>query len=265
MSASSSLLAARGLTDAEDRLLSADQPLAELQERCGGTIPGTLAVPELLDLVRQGRTMGLRLAREFSAFDGMGKVTAFVRINPLSGAEDGAVCELLVENWQRDPGASEDERETAARLDEIDRATAELVARLDSRQRLLAVDCDAPDLATLLSTMRRQPGKPWSDYVQLVGIAHRQPLHWRLLDGARCRIEGSHRDWRARLLPVGGTGTADPSAFELLLVADQPLVADKTEDAAESKDEGSLIGEALTPALRQRPIPIRCPTQQTSR
>ena len=99
--------------------------------------------------------------------------------------------------------------------------------------------------------MRRQPGKPWSDYVQLVGIAHRQPLHWRLLDGARCRIEGSHRDWRARLLPVGGTGTADPSAFELLLVADQPLVADKTEDAAESKDEGSLIGEALTPALRQ--------------
>src|SRR3546814_367825 len=64
------ILAARGVTDSEDRLLSADVPLAELQERCGGTIPGVLAVPELLDLVRQGRQMGLRLAREFAAYDG---------------------------------------------------------------------------------------------------------------------------------------------------------------------------------------------------
>ncbi len=89
--ASDPILAARGLTDEEDRLLSADLPLAELQERCGGQIPGKLAIPELLDLVRQGREMGLRLARDFSAFDGESIVTGFVRINPLSGEDHGAV------------------------------------------------------------------------------------------------------------------------------------------------------------------------------
>src|SRR3990167_10160333 len=72
------ILAAGGVTDNEDRLLSADAPLAELQERCGGMIPGVLAVPELLELVQQGGLMGLRLAREFFAFGGEDEPTAFL-------------------------------------------------------------------------------------------------------------------------------------------------------------------------------------------
>ena len=42
MESQTSLLAARGLTDERDRLLTADDPLADLQKRCGGTLPGTL-------------------------------------------------------------------------------------------------------------------------------------------------------------------------------------------------------------------------------
>src|SRR3546814_5559940 len=64
MASGEAMLAARGLTDDEDRLVSADAPLAELHERCGGVVSGTLAVPELYELVRQSRLMGLRLARE---------------------------------------------------------------------------------------------------------------------------------------------------------------------------------------------------------
>ena len=48
MERQTSLLAARGLTDEQDHLLTADDALAELQERCGGTLPGALAVTELL-------------------------------------------------------------------------------------------------------------------------------------------------------------------------------------------------------------------------
>ena len=88
------LIAARGLIDAGDQLLTADAPLAALHESCGGTIPGTVAVPELLELVQQTREMGLRLAREFSAFDGEDNVTAFARIRPLS-EEEGGGCEVL--------------------------------------------------------------------------------------------------------------------------------------------------------------------------
>lgn len=249
MAKGNSSLAARGLTDAEDRLISADQPLAELQERCGGKISGVLAVPELLDLVRQGRTMGLRLAREFSAFDGQGRVTGFARINPLSGEENDAVCEILVESWHRDTGSVEDEREATARIDAIDRATAELTARLDGEQKVQTVECNARDLTQLVQVMRAAPGSLWYSHVELPEIAHRQPLHWRLLDGAQCKIDGSQRSWRARLLPIGGSGTA-PIGFELLLVADHPL-PNAGEDEQEPIDSMSLVGDALTPALRQ--------------
>ena len=249
--ASDPILAARGLTDDEDRLLSADLPLAELQERCGGQIPGKLAVPELLDLVRQGREMGLRLARDFSAFDGENTVTGFVRINPLSGEDNGAVCELLVENWHREPGLTEEERETLARIDAIDRSTAELVANLDASQRVLTVEARAIDLEQLVSAMRLGPGKSWPEYVQLMGVEHQQPLHWRLLDGARCKVGGSQREWQVRLLPIGGAGN-DPVGFELLLVANHPLPAGLVEEVMTSKPKPSrFVGEALTPALRQ--------------
>lgn len=244
------MLAARGLTDAEDRLLSADQPLAELQHRCGGTIPGVLAVPELLDLVRQGRVMGLRLAREFSAFDGQGKVTGFVRINPLSGEEDDAVCEILIENWHRDASSAEDEREAVARIDAIDRATAELTARLDADQRVQTIECSASDLSQLAQVMRAAPGSLWYSHVELPEVAHRHPLHWRLLDGAQCNVAGSQRNWRARLLPIGGNANA-PIGFELLFVADHPLQKASSDEQAEGKDSMSLVGDALTPALHQ--------------
>lgn len=247
MVAPTSLLAARGLTDGDDRLVSADQPLVELQQRCGGQIPGRLAVPELLELVQQGRRMGLRLAREFSAQDGDARVTGFVRINPSIG-ERGNGCEILIENWRRETPGIEDDREAAARQDAIDRATAEFTARLDGKQRLLAGEGNAPDLAELIVQTREQSGKPWVEYVELIGIAHRQPLHWRLLDGVRCKVPGSPRDWRARLIPLGAE-TAMPRGFELLLVADQPAPQSAPDDLL-PEGEG-LIGEALMPALRQ--------------
>lgn len=241
------LLAARGVTDHEDRLFSADQPLAELQQRCGGAVPGKLAIPELLELVQQGRAMGLRLAREFSASDGDGRITGYVRIRP-SGDESGGGCEILIENWRREVIGAEEDREAASRQDAIDRATAEFSARLDGKQRLLAGEGDAPDLAQLLSATRKASGKIWTEYVSLVDIAHKQPLHWRLLDGAKCSVEGSQRNWFARLIPVGSDQIV-PRGFELLLVAEQPLIEiEKPDDESASS---RLVGDALAPALRQ--------------
>ena len=128
------------------RLISADEALADLQQRCGGRMPGTLAVPELLALVRQGRCMGLRIAREFAAFDGEAQVSGFVRIHPL-GEAGGGGCELLIENWQRSAASPSQGREFAERLDAIDRATAEVSARLDARQRVQVLSALASDAA----------------------------------------------------------------------------------------------------------------------
>ena len=262
MERQASLLAARGLTDERDRLLSADDPLAELHEACGGTIPGVLAVPELLDLVQQARRMGLRIAREFSAYDGEDFVSGFARVHPLGrdhgqgggqGSGLGGGCEVLVENWQRTAAPEPDARMLAERLDEIDRTSAEVTARLDPRQRIQLLSTSAADCRALREASEAAPGSVWTDLVTLRDLAHKQPLHWRLLDGARCTFEGSAREWLVRLLPLG-PATGAPRGFELLLVADRPL-AHQSSDAHQAElaedAHARLIGGALTPVLRQ--------------
>ena len=254
MDQTESLLGAYGLTDARDRLLSADAPLAELQERCGGDLPGTLAIPELLALVQQARRMGLKIARSFSAFDGDAEVSGFARIHPVGEAEGGG-CEVLVENWQRSllvqPGA----REFAERIDAIDRATAEISARLDARQRLQVLSARAPDASALEAAALAAPGADWTTLVELTGITHHQPLHWRLLDGASCRFAGSQRNWRVRMIPLG-PDAQQPLGFELLLIADEPLpdnygAAPPAEEIAPEASPTRLVGTALTPVLRK--------------
>ena len=58
---------ARARTDARDWLIEADEPLAGLQLRSGGELPGIIASPALLELVRKARLYGLRLARAIRA------------------------------------------------------------------------------------------------------------------------------------------------------------------------------------------------------
>ena len=252
MDRTDSLLGAYGLTDARDRLLSADAPLAELQERCGGDLPGTLAIPELLALVQQARRMGLRIARGFSAYDGDAEVSGFARIHPLA-EDDGGGCEVLVENWQRSPVTPPNPREFADRIDAIDRATAEVSGRLDARQQVQVLSARARDAAALEAAARAAPGRVWSDLVELTGISHHQPLHWRLLDGAACRLPGSARHWRARLIPLG-PDPHNPQGFELLLIAEEPLAEAPPADSASEAPETAttrLVGTALAPVLRQ--------------
>lgn len=250
MNRQQSLLATGGLTDGEDRLLSADEALAELQESCGGSLPGMLAIPELLDLVRQSRISGLGIARGFSAFDGEGTVSGFARIHPLASKEGGG-CEVLIDSWQRSDKGAASSRDAAQQIDEIDAASAEIVLRLDARQQVQLVSVSAPDAYALKSAIAEKPGMPWDSYLEVQGVAHHQPLHWRLLDGSACRVPGSERDWRVRLLPIGDSPSA-PRGFDLLLIADEPApIAAETAQSNEERAQSRLIGSALTPVLRQ--------------
>lgn len=112
----------------------------------------------------------------------------------------------------------------------------------------------APDAAALQVAALAASGTVWSELVELIGIAHHQPLHWRLLDGATCRFAGSQRHWRVRLIPLG-TDVQNPAGFELLLIAEEPLAApiepDPAENGAPETSPTRLVGTALTPVLRQ--------------
>ncbi|MFT4026389.1 MAG: HAMP domain-containing sensor histidine kinase [Novosphingobium sp.] len=252
---------ARATSDGEDRLLSADEPLAGLQLRCGGDLPGTIAIPALLETVRKARRFGLKLARPINAQDGNEAVTAWIEVEP--GKERHSGCAITVRNWRTAPLPPEDPDAALRRRTDIDRTLAELTARLDARQCLLAVESDAADLAQLLGAMRGHAGQPWTDFVTIEGDGHKQPMHWRLLDGAEIRIEGSHRRWKAALVPVDVPG-AEPSGFELYLVPDAPLPEPERPRGAPAAPGNRLVGNDLAPVLRQ-PIARIIATAETIR
>lgn len=248
-----SAVLARASCDAAGLLVAADEPLAGLQHRCGGEIPGTIAVPALLELVTKARGFGLKLARAIRAVDGGEAVTAWVEVEPL----EGGAATIAVTSWQTQPAAPEDQTETAGHRAAIDRNLAELTARLDAQQCLLAVECGAPDLAVVARAMSEGIGQAWTEFVILEGNSHRQPMHWRLLDGTALRIEGSARKWRASLLPQEVPG-GEPAGFELCLIADAPLpdaVAAPqpvVPDGPVMPSNGpGLVGRDVAPVLRQ--------------
>jgi signal transduction histidine kinase len=235
----------QGRCDGADRLVEADAALAGLHLRCGGDLPGTLAVPALLTLVRRTRTSGVAQMRTLGAVD-EGRMIAFVaHVVP-----EGEGTRIALSHWRLageqvvEPGPD----------DSLLYQIAALHALLDADQRVLAVDLrDTPAEAPALAALADQwcsAHAVWSEAIALIGIAHRQPLHWRLLDDAAFRVAGSDRIWRARLLPHGDAG------FDLLIVAD---ALDKLPDAAPAEPVADLpslppnrlIGRDLAPALRQ--------------
>lgn len=242
---------AKALSDGQDRLTSADEPLAGLQQRCGGQIPGTIAIPALLEIVSKARRYGLRLARPVVTNDGMEAISAWVEVIPRADGGDG--CEIVLRNWQSMPLQPEDASLQQQRISQIDRELSELTARLDGRQRILTADAEASDLLPLSAEMRDGAGRPWTDFVTVRDLGDRQPVHWRLLDGASIVVPGSDRLWRAHLFPQALPGEV-PSGFELCLTSDEPPPGSSAPIANEPspfQGNASLIGREIAPVLRQ--------------
>lgn len=240
---------ARGASDVDDRLLTAEEPLAGLQLRCGGELPGTIAPTELRELVRKARRYGFKLARAVCAQDGTDTVTAWVEVEPLS---DGQGCELRVLSWHSAPTPVEEPAAAESRRLLTNRHLAELSAQLDAGQRLLAVSCNSAELAEIAQAMEAGLGRVWTDFLPLEDAAHQQPLHWRLLDGARVLVLGSERTWRVALIPYMQPGF-DPAGFELLLLSDEPAPKEAPPPAAATVtyNRRSLVGQDLAPVLKQ--------------
>lgn len=236
----------RARCDATDRLVEADETLAALQVRVGGAYPGKLALPELLALVRRARTLGVPLSSRLTIGDDGQPVSFFVKAVPEEGGTGLEISDWKVaeQAWQNEAGASAD----VALL----RILAEAHLVLDAEQRIVSGMVTASDLAEFGETVRQCFGRYWTNLVSLGGNLHRQPLHWRLLDGAKVEVPGSSRTWQAKLLPLRDGG------FELLLVAETVLThqiaaSRDGQDLQEAPEWKGLLGQKLAPALR---IPI---------
>ena len=233
-------------TDGRDWLVEAEEPLAGLQLRSGGELPGIIATPALLELVRRSRLHGLRLARAIEARDEDETVTAWVEVEP---DQTGEGCTIGLADWRATPLPGEDRAAAEARRAAIERHVAELTARLGPQQEVLTVECDSAELTGLAERLREGRGRRWTELVEVAGDARRQGLHWRLLDGARIVVPGSSRTWKAVLLPLGRPEAA-AAGFELLFVAHEP--PDAAEPGTASKSLfGATIGREIAPVLFQ--------------
>ncbi|MEO6042259.1 MAG: HAMP domain-containing sensor histidine kinase [Croceibacterium sp.] len=239
---------ARARTDARDWLVEADEPLAGLQLRAGGDMPGLIVSPALLELVRKARTYGLRLARAIEAHDDAERIRAWVEVTPLAGG-DG--CTIALADWQAEALSEGGGADTGAWRAAIVAQLAELSARLGPDQQVLAVESHTPDLTELAGAMRDGLGRGWTDFVGVEGQSPHPPLHWRLLDGARVAVAGSQRAWRAHLMPLGAP-TPGSGGFELHLVADEPPAVPAPESVPAPPSPASVaIGREIAPVLRQ--------------
>ena len=253
------VIVARGRCEGSDVLAVADEALAALQRACGGAVPGQLAIPALLELTRKAWHYRMKLARVFQAQDGENAVSAWVEIVP---DDDGLA--LALSNWRVTPLAPTTEFTTADADANADQGAmlaqvADLHARLDARQAVLATGRSNAPLDALGAAMRDGFGRPWTDFVTIPGIAHRQPMHWRLIDGAEVTVaDGStgmpDARWQARLVPLPGDGAA--AGFDLYLI---PVAIDAVPDgdvagaAADAVPDAldGVLGRDLAPALRQ--------------
>lgn len=242
---------ARATCDGADTLTAADEPLAGLQLRCGGELPGRIAIPALLELVQRARALGLKLARRMDASDGQDAITAWIEVQP----EPSGGCTIGVLNWQATPLPAEDLAEASERRVAIDRTVAELIAVLDADQGVIAADAQAADLVGLAKAMQEGIGRPWTDFLTVTGSAHQQPLHWRLLDGAEVAVTGSARKWRATLVPKQDSAGAI-HGFELCLTSDTVLPEAPPRPRPSStpimpSNEPGPVGRDIAPVLRQ--------------
>jgi len=240
----------RARTDGMDQLITADEPLAGLQSRSGGALPGLLAVPALLALVRRVRRTRQAASRAILTVDEGRAVSAWALVMPEG---DGTAIELS--HWQiGDDGAAEVPAPEA-----LLRHLAEAEILLDEAQRVIAADVRAPDLAMLAAALEQGRGAYWTDLVKIERVsdlmtARQGPLHWRLLDDAPFSVEGSARRWRARLLPRVQGGFALLAIPESIEVLPKSATVSKAAPDAASAEAGGwnrLLGRDLAPALRQ--------------
>ncbi len=248
-------ITASALSDAEDRLVEAQEPLAGLQKACGGVLPGRIAIPELLLLVRRSRDYRLRLARTVQAFDGEEIVRFWAAVEPLGEAGG---CRLEMSNWQAVPVAVERASDVQDRRDALTRQMAVLSARLDQQQHVLSVETHSARLRDLAREMRAHVGQHWTELVDLPELPNAGDTHWRLLDGARIEAGigacGTHMNMRARVIPAGDRNSGS-AGFELYFLADEKPEGTLRRQSPQARPAslGKALGQDLAPVLR-RPV-----------
>lgn len=126
--------AVSGRVDRQGRLVSADPPLAGLQERAGGVAGGPLAVPQIAALAALAGKLGITVSRRVLAADGDDDLSLWVRAEP-----DNDGIDLSIAGWDRRQPPQLASASRAGHEHDFLRAAADWLWETDQALRLISV------------------------------------------------------------------------------------------------------------------------------
>jgi len=240
----------QGQVDVDGLLLSADPLLMRLHMRCGGKEGGPLAVPELAELCRLSRRLGMNLSRPVQASDDDCRIEMWVETR-LVPPEKDMPLNLSIIDWKEythDEGNIID----PARERDLDRLEGRGAIRTDAALRVIA---------------QQMPGKAAQDFdaigQSLLDIYDVIPpsAHAKLLEAVAERQPIRNQRMREkigaqRLFVLQGQPLIDKLGlfvgYRFMATPDDPEVSEEDPRRASGKlISDSLFGMQLGPALRQ--------------
>ncbi len=234
-------------SDRQDRLVEADGRIAALQRACGGDLPGAIAAPELLQLVRKARVYGMKLAQALAVTHPGGSLAGWAEIEP---DEDGCAIRLsdwtVVDNTPSAGAIADGDDEAAETRLAIEQLLAEAVLGLDAQQNIVALETECAELSPLVVRARHQRGQNWSTLFQTGGEHQAQ---WGIRSGIVAGIEGSQRRWHL-MLAGGSTGNAGQ---QILIRRHEELISSQPANDEDLLPD-NLLADQLAPAID---VPVR--------
>ena len=240
----------RGQGDADGMLLSADPLLMRLHLRSGGAEGGPLAVPELAEICRISRRLGMNLSRAAQASDDDCRIDMWVETRFVASDREQPLS-LAIIDWKERPYDDSDKIDPARERD-FDRLEGRGAIRTDTALRIIALQM--PDGSGQLSDAIGQSLLDIYDVIPpsaharlLEAVAERQPIR-----NQRMREKGGSQ----RLFLFQGQPLIDKAGifagYRFTAVPDDPEASGPEAKAMTGKlISDNLFGFQLGPALRQ--------------
>ena len=240
----------KGRLDVDGRLVSADPLLLRLHLHCGGFEGGPLAIPQLANLARLSKRLGMNLSRPIKASDDNSKIDLWVETRLQHENDEG--MEILLTDWKETP-VQTDKIDDQQRQRDFDRLNARGTIRTDTSLRItsfslpgnLALSSASIGQSFLTIFEIAKPSKS-SFFTELV--AERQPIrnHNILLK------EDSDQKFLLSGQPlVDSLGVYAGYRFSIEKIADTDGPNDVPNQGKPNLLSDSLFGSQLGPALRQ--------------
>ncbi|SIO00777.1 Signal transduction histidine kinase [Parasphingorhabdus marina DSM 22363] len=236
---------------ADGRLLSADAPLIRLNRQCGGIDGGQLAIPQLADLVRLSKRLGMNLSRSAVAANEESTIEMWVKTR-IPGMNGPGSVGIEITEWQESEAPAEDSFSLQRQRD-LDRLNGRGSVRTDASLRIMSIFLPGrPEIAAgmvgqmLWECFETLPGGQGTGVAD--AIEERQPIRNQLMQ----RTGQASEKYAFSGQPlIDGGGIFSGYQFSL-----EREAATEAEAADGAKDRAGLIGDSLfgqqlAPALRQ--------------